>query len=542
MTTFAPRLCSASALRPRFLFVAWILLTAAGMSGCGSGSSPTNPSGPQLSGNTSVTVVLSSTANDQLSQYIVAFQNITLTSQSGKTVALLSATPDTALDAEFIHLNGRAEPLVTVSIPQDIYTAATLTLGGANFTCVTVAPSGSGAAGDLSTSTFDYGQVPAADVAVTLPSPITVTGDSMGLSLDLLVSQSASYPSCYYTGIESYSITPTFSLTPVNFASQPTNSENGKVAGLSGEITAMEQNSESFTLSVPDGEPFPRSISVSSSNGTVYQGISGSSALAVGTFLNMDGTVQSDGSLLATRIAVFNPSAVNVTAGPVLRLAPGQSLLYSGGVLEQGPLFGGLYLGMGADLVFTDAQFQISGELTNLQSLPFVASFDSSNMVAGQNAYISFTLLPNCCGNAAGTAQTVTLLPQTIDGTVIGSSTSGSFTVYTVELASYDLFPTLASQPGQPLLNNPDQIEVYIDNSAQMLNTQPLASGSTLRFYGLVFNDNGTLRMDCAQVNDGVDFTPQPNANERGNVAQAQTTRRAGPGGIEQITLTTRSH
>jgi len=33
--------------------------------------------------------------------------------------------------------------------------------------------------------------------------------------------------------------------------------------------------------------------------------------------------------------------------------------------------------------------------------------------------------------------------------------------------------------------------------------------GSVLRFYGLVFNDNGTLRMDCAQVNDGVTVTPQ---------------------------------
>jgi hypothetical protein len=28
--------------------------------------------------------------------------------------------------------------------------------------------------------------------------------------------------------------------------------------------------------------------------------------------------------------------------------------------------------------------------------------------------------------------------------------------------------------------------------------------GSVVRFYGLVFNDNGMLRMDCAQVNDGV--------------------------------------
>jgi hypothetical protein len=30
------------------------------------------------------------------------------------------------------------------------------------------------------------------------------------------------------------------------------------------------------------------------------------------------------------------------------------------------------------------------------------------------------------------------------------------------------------------------------------------AVGDVLRFNGLVFNDNGTLRMDCAQVNDGV--------------------------------------
>jgi hypothetical protein len=37
-----------------------------------------------------------------------------------------------------------------------------------------------------------------------------------------------------------------------------------------------------------------------------------------------------------------------------------------------------------------------------------------------------------------------------------------------------------------------------------MLNTSPVAVGGVARFYGLVFNDNGTLRMDCAQINDGV--------------------------------------
>jgi hypothetical protein len=73
------------------------------------------------------------------------------------------------------------------------------------------------------------------------------------------------------------------------------------------------------------------------------------------------------------------------------------------------------------------------------------------------------------------------------------------------------LFSTLAVQQGQTtLLNNPTQVEVYVDSSTATLNTQALAVGSTLRFYGLVFNDNGTLRMDCAQVNDGASVAGGP--------------------------------
>jgi hypothetical protein len=60
-------------------------------------------------------------------------------------------------------------------------------------------------------------------------------------------------------------------------------------------------------------------------------------------------------------------------------------------------------------------------------------------------------------------------------------------------------------QPGQTtLLTNPNQVVVYVDSNTLQLNTLPLGVGSVLRFNGLVFNDNGTLRMDCAQVNDGV--------------------------------------
>ena len=45
---------------------------------------------------------------------------------------------------------------------------------------------------------------------------------------------------------------------------------------------------------------------------------------------------------------------------------------------------------------------------------------------------------------------------------------------------------------------------MYADSNTQMLNQSSLAVGSLARFYGLVFNDGGNLRMDCAQINDGV--------------------------------------
>jgi hypothetical protein len=52
----------------------------------------------------------------------------------------------------------------------------------------------------------------------------------------------------------------------------------------------------------------------------------------------------------------------------------------------------------------------------------------------------------------------------------------------------------------------------------------------------LVFNDNGTLRMDCAQVNDGVPFTTQPSAAQQAHMEKAtvQQTRREGPSSLQQ--------
>ena len=384
-----------------------------------------------------------------------------------------------------------------MSVPQDVYTSAALTYVDSSFTCVTFA------SGDIYFSTY-ADNLGTQSATVNLPSPITVSGTSMGLLLDLQASQSASIPpGCYQPNFPAYAITPTFNLSALTIASQPSNTTNGKLTGIGGMVAST--NATGFTLLTPDntfnggGTITGQPLSVNASSSTVYQGISGLSALNVGTFVDMDTAVQSDGSLMATRITVEDPAALNVVIGPIYSVCCSNvfnvfSLQDQGATLTNETPYT-----VGAGTVF-----RTSGQFTNLQDLPFPARFAASSIVAGQNVYVSSQALQfTCCLWTPAT--TVTLMPQTINAKVTGVSSSGSYQIYTVALASYNLFPTLAAQPLQTnILNNPGNVVVYVDSNTQMFNSTPLSVGSLLRFNGLVFDDNGTLRMACAEVGDGV--------------------------------------
>lgn len=473
--------------------VAFLGLTAGCSSGSGSSGPPPPPPPPAT---TKVTLVLSSTANGQLSEFDINFQGISLKSASGKTVSLLSQ----ARQSELIHVNGTIEPLLTATVPQDTYTAATATIGNAQFTCITVQPTA------VYYSTFSDGQTPNNDVTVALPSPIVVSGDTMGLVLDMQASQSASYSSCGAnpsSGSIPYTITPAFSLNAFAFPSQPATAQNGAVTGLDGQITTLDSDSGGFQILLPT--PWPGgapSVQVTIDSATAWQGIAGFANLSEGTFIDLDGVIRADGSISATRVAVEDPSAVNVERGPVLQIFASMPVLIMLPRQQQGK-------DQRIDTEsfnFNDSSFRVSGQFSNLESLPFTPSFTAANMVQGQNVYISSPAFSYYTPPPwMATATTVVLMPQTVDGTVFGISTSGDFVVYSVSLPPYDLFPQLAAQAGQPtLLRNPGVVEVYADSNTTMLSASAPALGETLRFYGLVFNDHGTLRMDCAQISSGV--------------------------------------
>src|SRR5258708_7111308 len=92
---------------------------------------------------TSVVVVLTSTANDKLVDVRVTIASITLADQAGKQVTLYNNPSALNLGiptgpGEFLHLNGRSEPLVNLSVPPGTFTNATVKVGSCSVTTVSV--------------------------------------------------------------------------------------------------------------------------------------------------------------------------------------------------------------------------------------------------------------------------------------------------------------------------------------------------------------------------------------------------------------------
>lgn len=475
--------CSWGQTKLRKLCFAALCIGALTLAGCGGNAL----GGPPVSGkNTNITLLLTSTANGRYATYSMNFTNITLTNKAGRTVTLLSRPRS----AEFIHLNGISEPLLTVSVPQDTYTSASITSTYASFAVAYV-----NAVGPVVSHYVYMNYMPYPPVVNLPPSGLTISGANMALSLDLLVSQSATL-SGNYAGA-SYTINPTFYLNPVFVAEQPTNFSNGKMENVTGSVHSI--NRDGFALCLDDdlGVPGDLCLTYNSNTSTVYQGVSGLSSLSPGMSVNMDAQLQKDGTLLVTRVYVPNPQAADTMQGMLFEVNMAYPI---GGFGLLSQLQDGEELSSESPDAMTygfgsQAIFKISPAYANLSSLPFPSVFDSAaNMAIGQDVSASSAAIGDY-GGGNSTADTVTLMPQTINGTVISLSQSGNYSIYTVDLASNDSIVELGGAKS---------VVAYSDSNTQMLNNTPIAAGSVIRFYGLLFNDNGILRMDCAQIMDGV--------------------------------------
>jgi hypothetical protein len=461
------------------------------LAGCGSGSRTT----PSPNGNTQVVVLLTSTANDQLVVFDTGIASIVLVNSAGLQTAVYT-NPNTFSDlVEWMHLNGATEPLTSATVPEGTYTSAIVTLAGCSFTNETFR------ANDFTTATYAQGGCSEGTnlSTVNLPNKIKITGSAMALTLNLQVSQS--YTLDAMATPVTYTIDPVFTLTPVSIAAQPTNETNGKVTGVNALVTTIGTTGNSFTAQTTAGAL----LSLSSNASTTFQGITGLSRLEVNSLVNFDAAIQSDGTLLATRVEADDTVAPTAVVGPFI-IPGGQAgqfltltLETEGCTLTGNPFCGNIFQ------ITKTTVFNTSGQFTNITNLPFTATFGSANLLQGEN--LSVTTSGTLNAQSIENASMITLVPQTLNGTVTAVSNDSGFAVYTVSLAPYDLIPVLQNYTSftpPPHLTNPATVLVYADTNAVFLNSGMISAGSLLRFRGLVFDDNGTLKMDCGAIYDGV--------------------------------------
>ena len=485
--------------RTRFAILLPVVAFVSGwLTGCGNST----VTGCSLCGttpplNTPVVILITATANDALVEFNISLVSLTLTNQSGTAVTVFSGTPFTGNSPEFIHLNGTTEPFATASIPDGTYTAATLTLGNCSFT------NEYNNAGSLYTATWDEGTCSegTGTSTVTLPNPIHISGNGAALSLNLQVSQSYTLlnggPS---TITATYTIDPTFTLTPVTIGAAPTNISNGQANGVSVVINSVSAGDNSFSAATQSGATF----TVKSSASTVYQGLTGFSDLAASQIANIDVTIQPDASLVAARIEVDGPSAPYLNSGFSLLNYRTTDVESTTSNVPLGCPSQTFYNCAGLYQYEQSTAYNVSGQFTNVSSLPFTPSFGVASWTAGQ--YVSADLILGDGSQNEPVAQNITLEPQTLNGTVESVTNQNGVAVYTVVLEPYNLFAVMqaSGDATQPAVTDPTTITVYADTNTQFLNSGLVEQGQLLRFRGVVFNDNGVLQMDCNEVLDGV--------------------------------------
>ncbi len=474
--------------------------------GCGSAPS----SGPTLSGFTTVAIQISSKSNDQLVQYTTQIASISLTNQAGKVTTIFS----TPTNVDFIPANGNAYPLATVQVPQDIYTSASISMATPNFRYTFLDSTGSD-----DTDNASYGGAPVVPTVV-VAQPVTISGSAMGLQLSLDMPKSLTISNYSIPQLATYTGNPTLDLSVFPLTVAATTPLNGKCIGLAGQITAMNMADNSMTVTLAgDGAIGPAqgqlygayatgaAFTVALSSATQYQGVAAASGLATGDFVNLDLALQPDGTYAATRVEIQDPVATNVTTNLVQFSSAQNSALGSMTTQYQGSQLESSILEDNNQFIYAGStKFQVSARLGGVAGLPFAPVFSGSSMIAGQNLSVGTLSYPS---NAPGYSlpTSITLLPQTIDATITGVTTSGSYTVFTVQLASYDPIASLNGPPVNPNQNpvsNPSVVQVYVGSGTSLLNMAQLAVGSTFRFNGLLFDDSGVLRMVALQVNDGV--------------------------------------
>jgi hypothetical protein len=394
------------------------LLTIA-LAGCGAGSMSSNTQGGGA--NQSAVFV---TGEDAPVSSVVAF-NITIDkitlNNSSSTVTALS----TPVAVDFGRLVGLRSLLGFNTVPAGTYTSATVTLEAAspaptvNYIDLTTTPP------SVSTAT---GMLGSATVTVSFPSgkPLVVASNGLaGLHMDFDLRKSLAIDGSGNLIISNgqIAVTPTLDLMAVSASD-----EEGEITDFPGNVVSVNVAGNSFVLQGPYG--FQEVVDVNSN--TQFNGSNSLSSLMVNGIAAVEGTVQADGSILASSVelittdkAFISGRILAVNPGPVVTMFVGEELGTSASIPVDSVYTVDLTQVTEYDICFIDNWF--TNEL-----------FSGSSLVVGQRIFVGGTYMSNTF-----TPRMVSLRRQGVTGSLVANSVNitngnqGSFQMQNDALMSY---------------------------------------------------------------------------------------------------------
>jgi hypothetical protein len=402
----------------RFLSLAGLLALALSFAGC---NGVTNSSSTQTQNNQAQVFT---TGEDAPVSSVVAF-NITINSitlNNGSTTAQVLSTP-TAVD--FGRLVGLRSLLGFKTVAPGTYTSTTITFAASspapsiNYVDLTTNPPSIGTAiGTLSNPT----------VTVSFPTsaPLVVGNNGMaGLHMDFDLRKSLPIDGSGNLIINNGTI----AVIPVlDVMAVSASSELGQITEFTGNVVSVNTSGNSFLIQGPYG--FQETIDVNSS--TLYNGSNSLSSLMANGIVSVEGTVQPDGSILASGVELITTDQAFIS-GRILAISPGPVVT----------MFVGEELGTSATIP-VDSVYTVNLSTVSQYDICFIDNwfttqlFDASSLVVGQRIFVGGSYLSNVF-----IPDMVSLRRQGVVGSLVQSSVNitggnqGNFQMQNDALMSY---------------------------------------------------------------------------------------------------------
>lgn len=422
-------------MRSRILGITILFAALAGLIGCGGGSSSSSSQSSSRTVTQSATFV---TADDvplpSVLDFNVTVNSIVLNGSASSTSNLLSA-PETV---DFARLIGLRNLLAFSSVPAGTYSSVTFQFANPTITYLdltTTPPSATTMSGSWASGVSVQNGV--ATITVALKTSLTLDGSSLvGLHMHFNLRDSLQTDA---TGQITGSVNPQITANAI----APTD-DDAQITDLRGSIASTNTSANTFVLQKWDGKQ--ATVDVNSS--TTFSGGYTLATLTEGMIAEIEGTVQSDGSILASAIEVM-PVENAYLEGPIIYVDPsGNSITML--VNEESVAIPGVPLETPITLDISTVQYYT---ICGIDNWVTGLAFSTNSLVAGQHIVVGGTI-DSSTSPATFIPSRIRLERQGVAGDLVLGSVSitsgnnGSFQLQNSALLGYVLGAPLTVRTG----------------------------------------------------------------------------------------------